>query len=68
MYIISKEQLYLRICDVIEGATNTQTFMEFIIEGYKSICGITYAEEEILDFNIDEINERIEEVDWLLDK
>ena len=68
---MKKYQLDMRICDCEPGATNTQTYREFILEGYKYLglyLGQSLDPLKLDERNEDELNEIIEEVDWLLDK
>ena len=41
-----KDNLDRRICDCLEGATNTETYKEFIVNGWKEL-GDTLTEKEI---------------------
>lgn len=66
-----KDNLEKRICDCEEGAENTQTYLEFIIEGYKSIeCDLSKEKIEYLktEASNEELNDVLEEIDWLLSK
>lgn len=68
---MKKYQLDMRICDCEPGATNTQTYREFILEGYKYL-GL-YLGDSLKPLRLEErdeyeLNEMIEELDWLLDK
>ena len=66
-----RENLEKRICDCEEGATNTQTYLEFIIEGYKDIgCDLSESKIEYLKSkaNNEELNDVLEEIEWLLSK
>lgn len=68
---MKKYQLDMRICDCEPGATNTQTYREFILDGYKSLgCSLTslLTSLKLDERNEYELNEMIEELDWLLDK
>lgn len=65
---IKKEDLDKRICDVEEGATNTETYREFIMSASKQLFGQPY---DFLDFNKiseEELNYIIDGLDWLLEK
>lgn len=65
-----KANLDKRICDCLEGSTNTETYREFILNGYKFIgCPLSKREEKHLDkATNEELNDIVEELDWLLDK
>ncbi len=67
---MKKSQLDKRICDCEKGATNTQTYREFIETGYKELgCPLCSLNNLKLDSKSElELNEMIEELDWLLDK
>lgn len=66
-----KDNLDKRICDCEEKTTNKETYREFIINGYRCLNG----EDVPLHFsaNLDkmtnmELNEIVDELDWLLEK
>ena len=65
-----KGNLDKRICDCLDGATNTETYREFIINGYKEIgCGLTKEKIDHLDnASNDELNKIVDELDYLLEK
>lgn len=66
--MITKADLNKRICDVEPGATNTETYREFIFSASQEIWGISF---DFLDFehmSDEEINDLIEELDYLLEK
>lgn len=66
MSIIPKSALDRRICDYYVGATNTQTFREFILEGDECFGRPT---DKLLDDMTDkEITDLIEYYDYLWDK
>lgn len=69
---MKKYQLDMRICDCEPGATNTQTYREFILEGYKYLGlyleGHSFTPLKLDERDENELNEMIEELDWLLDK
>jgi len=65
-----KDNLDNRICDCLEGATNTETYKEFLINGWAEI-GCPLSEKEITsldEMSNEKLNDMIEELDWLLDK
>ena len=65
-----KENLDNKICDCLENATNTETYREFIINGWKAL-GCDLSEKEIYDLSNktnEELNDIVEELDWLLSK
>ena len=65
-----KGNLDKRICDCEPGATNTETYREFIVNGYQSIgCDLTEKQIQHLDeASNKELNEIVDELDWLLEK
>ena len=65
-----KNNLDNRICDCEEGATNTETYREFIVNGYKSLgCDLSDKQKKELDYLTNEdLNEYVDELDWLLEK
>lgn len=66
MSIIPKPALDRRICDYYVGATNTQTFREFILEGDECFGRPT---DKLLDDMTDgEITELINHYDYLWEK
>lgn len=65
-----KENLDNKICDCLENATNTETYREFIINGWKEL-GCDLSEKEINDLSNktnEELNDIVDELDWLLSK
>lgn len=65
-----KDNLDRRICDCLEGATNTETYREFIVNGFKDL-GCNLSEKEIADLDTmsnEGLNKMVEELDWLLNK
>lgn len=65
-----KENFDKRICDCLEGATNTETYREFIINGWKEL-NMPLSDKEIKHLDKatnEELNNIIDELDWLLDK
>ena len=65
-----KDNLDRRICDCLEGATNTETYKEFIINGWHEL-GYAFTEEEskiLYDKTNEELNFIVDELDWLLSK
>ena len=65
-----KENLDNRICDCVEAATNTETWREFIINGWEELnMPLTEKEKAALDNKTnEELNDIVDELDWLLDK
>ena len=66
-----KVHLHDKICDTEEGAENTLTWAEFIIWGYAAIndeVSADFIEHVMLKASNEELNEMIEELDWLLCK
>ncbi|MGX7745673.1 hypothetical protein [Rhodopseudomonas parapalustris] len=63
--MISQENLDKRICDVEEGAENTQTYYEYIIETEKEF-NIIHA--PIHQMNDEELKDYLELLDSLYDK
>ena len=60
-----------RICDVENGATNTENYIEFLFNAWRQL-GLTENQKSVMKY-IDgmsefEFNEAIEEADWLLEK
>ena len=65
-----KDNLDNRICDCLENATNTETYREFIVNGYKYL-GCDLSEEDINDLSNKtnkELNGIVYELNWLLNK
>ena len=65
-----KDNLDRRICDCLEGAANTETYKEFIVNGWKEL-DYEFKEEEIAALYTktnEELNFIVEELDWLLSK
>lgn len=59
-------ELDKRICDCEPDATNTQTYREFITNGYMEIFGV---KDLCLDCcNEEQLNNMVEELDYLLEK
>lgn len=63
-----KENLDKRICDVEEGATNTDTYRDFLKSGFAEIMSAPVTDEELDSKTNYELNALLEELDWLLDK
>ena len=65
-----KENLDKRICDCLDNATNTQTYREFIIDGWKEL-NMPLNDKEIQSLDLvsnEELNHMVEELNWLLSK
>lgn len=65
-----KENLDKRICDCLDNATNTQTYREFIIDGWKEL-NMPLDDKEIQSLDLvsnEELNHMVEELNWLLSK
>lgn len=60
-----------RICDVEDGATNKETYIEFLFNTWR-LLGLTENPQRTIKYINDmseyEFNEAIEEADWLLEK
>lgn len=55
-----------RICDCEVGAENTETYREFIINGYAELgCDLN---ENLDEKTNRELNDMVDELDWLLSK
>lgn len=63
--MITKADLDKRICDVVEGAENTQTYRQFIRESEKEF---EMAPEPIDSYPDDELNMYVMELDYLWEK
>ena len=65
-----KENLDNRLCDCLEGSTNTKTYREFFIWGWKELnLPMSDCELEALNnMTNDELNEMLDELEWLLSK
>ena len=65
-----KNNLDKRICDCLDNATNTQTYREFIINGWKEL-NMPLDDKEIQSIDLvsnEELNHMVEELNWLLSK
>lgn len=62
---ITKAQLDLRICNVEEGATNTETYREFIVNTEREF-GI--APEDLDSMNDKQLNKYFDFLDYLWEK
>ena len=65
-----KENLDKRICDCLDNATNTQTYREFIINGWEEL-NMPLDDKEIQSIDLvsnEELNHMVEELNWLLSK
>lgn len=62
---MTKAQLDIRICDCVEGATNTQTFREFILEA-EELYGLP-AEPSLDSLTEEQLNTHLDFCDelWL---
>lgn len=65
-----KDNLDKRICDCLIEATNTETYREFIVNGYKEIgCPLSDKQIKYLDkATNEELNNYVRELDYLLGK
>lgn len=63
-----KDNLDRRICDCLEGATNTETYKEFIVNGWEYLgCNMTEEEiESLYNKTNEELNDIVDELDDLL--
>lgn len=62
---LTKEYLDKRICDVEEGATNTETFREFIVNTEQEFDLMT---KDLDGMNDKQLNEYLEFLDYIWDK
>lgn len=66
-----KNNLNKRICDCEEGSKNTETYLEYIIWGYKYInCPLSEKQIKYIcnDASNEELNNVLEEIDYLVTK
>ena len=66
-----KNNLNKRICDCEENAENTETYLEYIIWGHKHIeCPLSEKQIEYIrnDASNEELNDILEEIDYLVTK
>lgn len=66
-----KTHLHERICDTEEGAENEWTWAEYIIWGYAAlndVISVDFIERVLLKATNEELNDMVEELDWLLSK
>lgn len=66
--MMNKSDIDKRICDCEPGATNTETYREFIINAIKEIYGEKARLPDIDKMSELEINELIDDLDYLLEK
>ena len=65
---MKKEQLDKRICDVEPNATNTETYREFIINSIHYFCGNKVYIPNLDKISEEELNDIINELDYLWEK
>lgn len=66
---MKKEDFDKRICDVEPGATNTETYREFLINSMKFFSGKEdYKIPDFDNFTEEFLNELIDEYDYLWEK
>lgn len=66
-----KNNLRKRICDCEPNATNTQTYLEYIIESCELLFSDKLSEEDIKNIERktnEELNELLDWLDYLADK
>ena len=66
-----KNNLNKKICECEESSENTETYLEYIIEGYKYIgCPLNEKQIEHLKNKAsnEELNDVLEEIDYLVTK
>lgn len=66
-----KNNLNKRICDCEKDATNEQTYFEYIIDCTECIWNIKLSDkdkEDIRNKTNEELNDILEEIDWLIVK
>lgn len=57
-----------RICDVEPGASNTETYREFLINSIRYFYGESAKIPDFDSMSEEELNDRIEEMDYLWEK
>jgi hypothetical protein len=65
---MKKSDFDKRICDVEPNADNTETYREFLINSMRHIYGDDVPIPDFDNMTEEELNDRIDEMDWLLDK
>ena len=65
---MKKADLDKRICDVEHGATNTETYREFIINAMHELYGDDVRISDIDSKTEEELNDWIDDLDYLLGK
>ena len=63
-----KSQLDMRICDCEAKATNTETYRAFIVNGLRFLYGDNTRIPNLDEMCEEEINELIDDIDYLLEK
>lgn len=65
---MTKSQLDMRICDCETKATNKETYREFIVNGIKFLYGDNARIPNLDGMCEEEINDLIDDIDYLLEK
>lgn len=63
-----KEDLDRRICDVEPPAENTETYREYMTNAYREFFGPGIPIPDYDSMSEEELNDRLEELDWLWSK
>lgn len=66
--MFNKANLDKRICDVEPGATNTETYREFLINSIHYFYGENVHIPDFDNMTSEELDCRIDEMDWLWEK
>lgn len=66
--MFDKANLDKRICDVEPGANNTETYREFLINSIHYFYGENARIPDFDKMTSEELDDRIEEMDWLWEK
>ena len=65
---MKREDFDKRICDVEPGATNTETYREFLVNSIHYFCGKSAIIPDFDEMTEDELNDCIDEMDYLWEK
>lgn len=63
-----KEDFDKRICDCEPNATNTETYREFLVNSIHHFYGLEAIIPNFDNMSEEELNDRIDEMDWLWEK
>lgn len=63
-----KTNLDKRICDIEPNASNTETYREFLINSYRYFYGNDIAIPDFDKMSEEELQDRIDEMDWFWEK